>query len=46
MATRPVVLFNDSGRVVTAREYRDVISTYAQALKSLGLTKGTRVGLL
>lgn len=43
---RPVVLFNDSGRVVTAREYRDVISTYAQALKSLGLPKGTRVGLL
>ena len=37
---RPVVTFNDSGRVVTAREYRDVISRYAQALDSLGLAKG------
>jgi len=43
---RPVVTFNDTGRVVTAREYRDVISQYAQALNSLGLPKGTRVGLL
>jgi fatty-acyl-CoA synthase len=43
---RPVVLFNDTGRVVTAREYREVISAYAKALNALGLAKGTRVGLL
>jgi fatty-acyl-CoA synthase len=43
---RPVVTFNDTGRVVKAREYRDVISCYAQALQSLGLAKGARVGLL
>jgi fatty-acyl-CoA synthase len=43
---RPVVTFNDTGRIVTAREYRDVISQYAQALNSLGLVKGTRVGVL
>lgn len=43
---RPVVLFNDTGRIVTALEYRDVISRYAQALNSLELPPGTRVGLL
>lgn len=43
---RPVVTFSDSGRVVTAREYRDVISCYAQALAALGLAPGTRLGLL
>lgn len=43
---RPVVTFNDTGRVVTAREFRDVISCYVQAIKGLGLGKGARVGLL
>jgi fatty-acyl-CoA synthase len=43
---RPVVHFTDSGRAVTAREFRGIVSRYAQALKSLGLPKGTRVGLL
>jgi fatty-acyl-CoA synthase len=43
---RPVVTFNDTGRVVTAREFREVISRYAQALKSKGLRKGARVGLI
>ena len=43
---RPVVQFSDTGRIVTAREYRDVISTYAQALQGLNLPKGTRVALL
>src|SRR5215472_1031930 len=43
---RPVVTFNDTGRVVTAREFRDVISCYAQALKSKRLKKGARVGLI
>src|SRR5690606_22712639 len=43
---RPVVQFSDTGRIVTAREFRDVISCYAQALNDLGLPKGTRVGLL
>ena len=43
---RPVVTFNDTGRIVTAREFRDVISCYAQALQSKGLKKGARVGLI
>ncbi len=43
---RPVVTFNDSGKVITARKYRDLVSRYAQALAALGLAKGTRVGLL
>jgi fatty-acyl-CoA synthase len=43
---RPVVQFSDTGRIVTAREFRDVVSQYAQALNSLRLPKGTRVGLL
>jgi len=43
---RPVVTFNDTGRSVTAREFRDVISLYAQALRSKGLKKGARVGLI
>src|SRR5277367_2187069 len=43
---RPVVTFNDTDRVVTAREYRDVISRYAQVLVSLNLARGTRVGIL
>jgi fatty-acyl-CoA synthase len=43
---RPVVTFNETGRVVTAREYRDVVSGYVQALNGLGLTAGARVGLL
>ena len=43
---RAVVTFADTGRVVTAREYRDIISRYAQALNSLGLPPGTRLGLL
>ncbi len=43
---RPVVTFNDTGQVITAREYRDLISCYAQALNALALPKGTRVGLL
>jgi fatty-acyl-CoA synthase len=43
---RPVVTFNDTGRVVTAREYRDVISRYVQVLDSLGLPEGTRVAVL
>ena len=43
---RPVVTFNDTGRIVTAREFRDVVSRYAQALKSKGLKKGARVGLI
>jgi fatty-acyl-CoA synthase len=43
---RPVVTFNDSGHVINAREYRDLLSTYVQALNSLGLGKGARVGLL
>jgi fatty-acyl-CoA synthase len=43
---RPVVIFHDTGRIITAREYRDVISSYAKALASFGLEPGTRVGLL
>lgn len=43
---RPVVTFNDTGRIVTAREYRELISRYAQALQSKGLPKGARVGLI
>jgi fatty-acyl-CoA synthase len=43
---RPVVIFNDTGRVVTAGEFRDVISGYAQALGSKGLKPGARVGLI
>lgn len=43
---RPVVTFNDTGRIVTAREYRDVISRYAQALQAQGLRRGARVGLI
>ena len=43
---RPVVTFNDTGRIVTAREFRDVISRYAQALQSKGLRQGARVGLI
>jgi hypothetical protein len=33
---RPVVQFSDTGRIVTAREFRDVVSQYAQALNSRG----------
>jgi fatty-acyl-CoA synthase len=43
---RPVVTFHDTGRVVTAGEYRDLISSYVQALNSLGLAPGARIGLL
>jgi fatty-acyl-CoA synthase len=43
---RPVVHFIDTGRAVTARDFRDIVSQYAQALNSLKLPKGTRVGLL
>jgi len=43
---RPVVTFNDTGRVVTAGEFRDLVSCYAQALNSKGLKKGARVGLI
>jgi fatty-acyl-CoA synthase len=43
---RPVVQFSDTGRIITARQFRDVVSQYAQALNSLHLAKGTRVGLL
>jgi len=43
---RTVVQFADTGRIVTAREYRDLISCYAQALNALGLPAGTRLGLL
>lgn len=43
---RTVVQFADTGKIVTAREYRDLISCYAQALNSLGLPPGTRLGLL
>ena len=43
---RPVVTFNDTAHVVTAREFRDVISRYAQALQAIGLKKGARVGLI
>jgi fatty-acyl-CoA synthase len=43
---RPVVQFADTGKIVTAREYRDVISCYTQALNALGLPAGTRLGLL
>jgi fatty-acyl-CoA synthase len=43
---RPVVQFADTGKIVTARAYRDVISQYIQALDALGLPPGTRLGLL
>ncbi|MDT9598708.1 AMP-binding protein [Sphingosinicella rhizophila] len=43
---RPVVTFADTGRVVDAREFRDVLSRYVQALKSRNLARGTRVGLI
>ena len=43
---RAVVTFADTGRIVTAREYRDIISRYSQALNSLGLPPGTRLGHL
>jgi fatty-acyl-CoA synthase len=41
-----VVTFHDTGRVITAGEYRDLISSYVQALNDLGFTPGGRVGLL
>jgi fatty-acyl-CoA synthase len=43
---RPVMHFIDTGRAVTARQFRDIVSQYAQALKNLHLSPGTRVGLL
>jgi fatty-acyl-CoA synthase len=43
---RPVVTFSETGQVVTARGFRDLVSRYAQALKSKGLKKGARVGLI
>jgi fatty-acyl-CoA synthase len=43
---RPVVTFNDTGQIVSAREFRDVISRYIQAINGVGVARGTRVGLL
>lgn len=43
---RPVVIFHDTGRAVTAREFQDVAGRYAQAIDTLGLEPGTRIGLL
>ena len=42
---RPVVVF-DSGRTVRAAELRDLVSSFIQALESIGVRPGTRVGLL
>lgn len=42
---RPVVVF-DSGRIVRAAELRDLVSSFIQALESVGVRPGTRVGLL
>lgn len=43
---RIVVQFADRDEGISARAYRDLISRYAQALGSLGLPVGARVGLL
>lgn len=43
---RPVVVFEDTGRIVTARDYAQIVSQYAQALESLGVGDNVRVGLL
>lgn len=42
---RPVMHMWD-GRVLTAGQIRDLTSTYVQALQSLGIAKGTRLGVL
>jgi fatty-acyl-CoA synthase len=43
--TRPLLRLLD-GPTLTVGEVRDAISRFAQALRSLGVTAGTRVGLL
>ena len=43
--TRPLLHLLD-GPTLTVGEMRDAISRFAQALRSLGITAGTRVGLL
>ncbi len=41
-----VVQFADQDRSITAKEYRDLLSQYSQALASLELADGSRIGLL
>lgn len=43
---RPVVQFADDGTVVTARDFHARIAGYAAALNDLGLSRGSRVGLI
>lgn len=43
---RPVVVFDDTGRVISAQEYRNIISQYAQAMESLGVKDNIRFGVL
>lgn len=43
---RTVVQFADSDRAVSAAEYGDLLSQYAQALQRLGLADGARIGLV
>lgn len=43
---RAVIMFEDTGRVVTAREYQETVSQYVQVLRSLGISEGARVGVL
>lgn len=44
--TERAVLHMADGRIMTAGEMRDVLSTYLQAFEELGIRPGTRVGLL
>ena len=43
---RPVVIFDETGEIVTASQYQGIVSQYAQALQSLGLSGNMRVGVL
>jgi fatty-acyl-CoA synthase len=39
-------LYSDDGQIITAGAYRDLVSQYLQGLKSLGLERGARIGVL
>src|SRR5882757_11024975 len=42
---RPFLYYGD-GEMLTARAYRDLVSQFLQALHSLGLKRGARIGVL
>lgn len=43
---RPLVIFDETDLSVTAREYKDIVSQYAQALVSAGMGNNIRFGVL